>query len=50
MEEKAERLSERFLAYAVEIVKITTQLRKTATGREIAGQFIAIRHFMWSQL
>ncbi len=37
MEEKANQLSERFLAYAAEIVKITTLLRKTATGREIAG-------------
>jgi hypothetical protein len=32
MEEKANQLSERFLAYAVEIVRITTLLRKTATG------------------
>jgi four helix bundle protein len=40
MEEKANQLSERFLAYAVEIVRITTLLRKTATGREIAGQLL----------
>lgn len=40
MEDKADQLSERFLAYAVEIVKITTLLRKTATGREIAGQLM----------
>jgi four helix bundle protein len=40
MEEKANQISERFLAYAVEIVKITTLLRKTATGREIAGQLV----------
>ena len=40
MEDKANQLSERFLEYAVEIVKITTLLRKTATGREIAGQLL----------
>ena len=40
MEEKANQLSERFLAYAVEIAKITTLLRKTATGRQIAGQLL----------
>ena len=40
MEDKADQLSDRFLAYAVEIVKITTLLRKTATGREIAGQLM----------
>jgi len=28
------------LAYAVEIVKVTTLLRKTETGREIAGQLL----------
>jgi four helix bundle protein len=40
MEERANQLSERFLAYAVDIVSITTLLRKTATGREIAGQLL----------
>ena len=37
---QAEQLSERFLSYAVDVVKISTLLRKTATGREIAGQLL----------
>jgi len=40
MENKADQLSERFLSYAVEIVRISTLLRRTATGREIAGQLL----------
>jgi four helix bundle protein len=40
MENKADQLSERFLSYAVDVVKISTLLRKTATGREIAGQLL----------
>jgi four helix bundle protein len=40
MENKAEQLSERFLDYGVDIVRITTLLRRPATGREIAGQLL----------
>ncbi len=40
MENKADQLSERFLSYAVDVVKISTLLRKTAAGREIAGQLL----------
>ena len=40
MESKSNQLSERMLDYAVEIVRLTTQLRKTATGRQIASQLL----------
>ncbi len=40
MEEKANELSERFLAYAAEIVKLVMKLRRTSVGREIGGQLL----------
>jgi len=40
MENKADQLSDRFLAYAVDIVKITTLMRRSQTGRELAGQLL----------
>ena len=40
MDNKADQLSERFLSYSADVVRITTLLRKTATGREIAGQLL----------
>ena len=40
MEEKASQLSERFLNYAAEIVKLVMKLRKTAVGRELGGQLL----------
>lgn len=40
MESKSNQLSERLLDYAAEIVRLTTQLRKTAAGRQIASQLM----------
>jgi four helix bundle protein len=40
MDNKAGQLSERFLSYAAHVVKLSTLLRRTATGREIAGQLL----------
>ncbi len=40
MEEKASQLSERFLNYAAEIVKLVMKLRRTSAGREIGGQLL----------
>jgi len=40
MENKAQQLSERFLDHGVAIMRITTLLRRSVAGREIAGQLL----------